>query len=198
MFKTIIVDDEPHASDWLSIHLNEIPDVSILSVENNAEDALRSIKKLKPNLLFLDIEMPFYSGFELLRLVNKAGLHPIVIFTTAYKEYAIKAVKVMAYDYLIKPIDIDELRDCINKLQKSTSIIPRMNLPNLKLIEKLTPREEDVFLLIIEGNSSQEIADSLCIGKATVDSHRKNLLLKTQANNTVELVVWGVTKYFNS
>lgn len=195
-FKTIIVDDEKAATEWLSIQLNEIPQISLLAVENRAEKALESILKLKPDLLFLDIEMPVYSGFQLLHIINQEGLHPVVVFVTAYNKYAIKAIKHMAFDYIHKPIDLDELRECIYRLEKRNLKNQSINIPPLKLVESLTLRETEVFKLLIEGKTSKEIAEELFIGKATVDSHRKNLLLKTQARNTSELVVWGITSFF--
>ena len=195
-FKTIIVDDEEASTYWLSTILTDMPEITLISVENNPVKALESIEKHRPDLLFLDIEMPVYSGFELLRLVRSKGLFPKVVFISGYQQYAIKAIKFLAIDYLLKPIDIDELRACINNLILNHRVVQDIKFPNLKLTDHLTPREEDVLRLMIEGRTSGEIALELFIGKSTVDSHRKSILLKTQAKNSNELVVWAAIDYF--
>ena len=195
-YRTVIVDDEKASTYWLSEVLTEFPQISILSIENSPPKALEIILELKPDLLFLDIEMPVYSGFELLKIINKADLFPKVIFITAYQKYAIRAIKVMAFDYLLKPIDIDELRKCMTKLMSRSHIKAELKIPNIILIESFTPREEEIFRYLVEGMTSQEIAHHLYIGKSTVDSHRKSILLKTQARNSAELIVWGALEYF--
>jgi len=194
--RTFILDDDPSSTDWLSSMLTEIPYISVIAVENNAVKAIKKIIELKPDLIFTDIEMPVYSGFDVIRLINEANRFPKVVFITAYQKYAIKAIKFMAFDYLLKPIDIDELRNTLIKLKIKKNGKSKLHIPELKLIESLTNREEDVLRLLIEGCTSTEISRELFISKSTVDSHRKNILLKTQARNTAELVVWGALDYF--
>ncbi len=175
--RTFILDDDPSSTDWLSSILSEIPYISVIAVENNAVKAVKKIIELKPDLIFTDIEMPVYSGFDVIRLINESNRFPKVVFITAYQKYAIKAIKYMAFDYLLKPIDIDELRNTLHKLKIKKNGKSKLNIPELKLIEPLTNREEDVLRLLIEGCTSAEISRELFIGKSTVDSHRKNILL---------------------
>ena len=188
----IIVDDLYEARERLAQLLFSFEDLEILSKEGIPETAVQKIIKLKPDLLFLDVEMPRMSGFDLLEKINKANVFPAVIFTTAFDHYAIKAIKNKALDYLLKPIDVDELKASINrfKIEKMASKLtyPKFSPP----LECLSKREKEVLQLLIQGKTSQQIADELFISKTTVDTHRQHLLEKTGFKNTAELVVWGV------
>ena len=113
MYKTIIVDDEKGCRDSLEELLKDIPEIAIVAVSNSIASALKAIANFQPQLVFLDIEMPGGSGFELLEKINPINFD--IIFTTAYDKYAIKAIKYSALDYLLKPIDLDELNKAINR-----------------------------------------------------------------------------------
>tara|TARA_R110001599_G_scaffold100004_5_gene256117 strand:- start:3267 stop:3986 length:720 start_codon:yes stop_codon:yes gene_type:complete len=113
--KALIIDDERLARKELTNLLQEYPEIDIVGEAVNAEDALEKINSLKPDLLFLDIQMPEKTGFELLESLDNV---PEVIFTTAYDEYALKAFDFNALDYLLKPIEPDRLKDALNKLLK--------------------------------------------------------------------------------
>ena len=111
--KALIVDDERLARKELTSLLQEYPEIEIVGEAVNAEDAEEKIKTLQPDLLFLDIQMPGKTGFELLQSLESV---PEVIFTTAYDEYALKAFDFNALDYLLKPIETDRLKESITKL----------------------------------------------------------------------------------
>lgn len=111
--KAIIIDDERLARKELTNLLSDYPEIEIIGESHNADHAKKSIEALKPDLIFLDIQMPAKTGFDLL---EELSFVPQVIFTTAYDEYALKAFEVNAFDYLLKPIEKDRLRDCIQKL----------------------------------------------------------------------------------
>lgn len=113
--KAIIIDDERLARKELRNLLEEHSEIEIISESHNAEHAKKNIETLKPDLIFLDIQMPGKNGFELL---EELSYLPQVIFTTAYDEYALKAFEVNAFDYLLKPIEKDRLRDSIEKLKE--------------------------------------------------------------------------------
>ncbi len=115
--KTLIVDDERLARNELRRLLESHDRVEIVGEAANAEEALRLIDELEPELLFLDIQMPGKNGFELLSSIE--GKSPDVIFTTAFDEYAIKAFEYNALDYLLKPIDADRLRDAIGRVEEN-------------------------------------------------------------------------------
>ncbi len=111
--KALIVDDERLARTELKRLLNPFKDIKVVGEAVNADDAIEKIDQLKPDLLFLDIQMPGKSGFELLEELDTV---PTVIFTTAYDEYALKAFEYNALDYLLKPIEPKRLEETITKL----------------------------------------------------------------------------------
>ncbi|NQX96543.1 MAG: response regulator, partial [Flavobacteriales bacterium] len=101
MYKTIIVDDEKGCRDTLENLLKEFPNIEIVAIVNSIALAQETIKNLQPHLVFLDIEMPGGTGFELLEVFNPINFD--IIFTTAYDEYAVNAFDLNAVDYLLKP-----------------------------------------------------------------------------------------------
>ncbi|MEY3324986.1 MAG: hypothetical protein RLZ11_1300 [Bacteroidota bacterium] len=112
--KTLLIDDERLARLELRKLLKEHPSVEVLDEAANVEDALQKIDQLKPDLIFLDIQMPGKTGFDLLAELDRA---PQVIFTTAHHEFALKAFEVNALDYLMKPIEPRRLADAVQKVQ---------------------------------------------------------------------------------
>jgi two-component system LytT family response regulator len=112
--KAIIVDDERLARAELNKLLKEHPEVEVIAEASNVDEALEKIDELNPDLIFLDIQMPGKTGFDLLLELHKT---PHVIFTTAYDEYALKAFQVNALDYLLKPIESNRLAEAIQKLR---------------------------------------------------------------------------------
>ena len=120
MLKTYLLDDEPNCTDVLQVLLGKYcPEVQVTGIFNDPEQALEAIRREKPALLFLDIEMPILNGFELLRQCEPLDFK--VIFTTAYDQYAVKAFKFNALDYLLKPIDKDELSAAVRKAKLAAS-----------------------------------------------------------------------------
>lgn len=118
--KALIVDDERLARKELTSLLQEYQEIEIVGEAVNAEDAEEKINSLKPDLLFLDIQMPGKTGFELLESLDTV---PDVVFTTAYDEYALKAFDFNALDYLLKPIEPDRLKETITKLLNKTNAV---------------------------------------------------------------------------
>jgi two-component system LytT family response regulator len=115
--KAIIVDDEAKARRILESFLIEYcPQVEILAMAEDVPQAFKVIQKLKPDVVFLDIEMPGYNGFQLLDFFEVVDFE--IIFTTAYSEFALRAFQVSAIDYLLKPIQIDQLISAVEKLEK--------------------------------------------------------------------------------
>jgi two-component system LytT family response regulator len=120
MISTIIVDDERLAREGLKTLLKEFSEIEIVAEASNADEALDLIETHKPQLLFLDIQMPEKTGFDLLEEMIET---PFVIFTTAYNEFAIKAFEVNALDYLLKPIQVSRLREAIQRVKKQLTEI---------------------------------------------------------------------------
>jgi len=120
MIKAIIIDDEVHCVDTLSILLSDYcPEVEIMEKCMSAKKGLEAIERLKPELVFLDIEMPVMNGFELLEQFKQIPFS--VIFTTSYDQYAIKAIRFSALDYLLKPIDPKELIELVDAHSSSST-----------------------------------------------------------------------------
>ncbi len=115
--RTLIVDDERLARSELKRLLEHYPRIEVVGEAADADEALRLIDDLQPELLFLDIQMPGKNGFELLSCIE--GKSPDVIFTTAFDEYAIKAFEYNALDYLLKPIDTDRLREAVSRVEEN-------------------------------------------------------------------------------
>jgi len=108
MIKAMIVDDEPYCCETLEIMIeNFCPSISVEAVCLNGEEALGALEKYNPQLVFLDVEMPHMNGFEFLEKVHFVNFG--LIFTTSYDQYAIRAFRFSALDYLLKPIDREEL-----------------------------------------------------------------------------------------
>lgn len=124
--RAIIVDDEVMARQLLAGLIQEnTPEVQILESCEDIPSAVKAINKLKPDLVFLDIEMPGHSGLELLNFFNHDEIDFHIIFTTAYHQYAVQAFKLSAVDYLLKPIEPHELRDAITRYNELEEKISR-------------------------------------------------------------------------
>src|SRR3954467_5010338 len=111
--RAIIIDDERLARSELKKLLTDYPEIEIVAEASNAGEGVEKIENINPDLIFLDIQMPGKTGFDMLSELDKA---PHVIFTTAYDEHALKAFEVNALDYLLKPVEPKRLADAIQKL----------------------------------------------------------------------------------
>lgn len=118
--KTLLIDDEPLALLELQAMLKKHSDIDVIDTAENTLTALEKINALKPQLIFLDINMPGKSGFDLLEDLDDA---PLVVFVTAYDQFAIKAFEVNALDYILKPINPDRLSEAIEKIKKQLSLL---------------------------------------------------------------------------
>ena len=114
MIKAIIIDDELNCIDSLTFDLEKYcKEIEILEACTNPKDGLLAIKKYKPDLVFLDVQMPWMNGFEMLELLDQINF--AIIFTTAYDQFAAKAFRISAIDYLLKPIDVNDLKEAVRK-----------------------------------------------------------------------------------
>src|SRR5215203_5352105 len=118
--RAIIIDDERLARTELRKLLQDYPEVEVVDEAANADEGINKIDSLQPDLVFLDIQMPGKTGFDMLAELERA---PHVIFTTAYDEYALKAFEVNALDYLLKPIEPKRLADAMHKLNNQEAPI---------------------------------------------------------------------------
>ena len=139
MIKAIIIDDEMHCRKTLAILLKEYcPEVQLMVQCSDAENGIEAIENLKPDLVFLDIEMPGMNGFDMLEKFSEIPF--AVIFTTGYDQYAIKAFRFYAIDYLLKPIEPKELINAVHKVrvQKQLPATDQFQM----LLNKMQNREE--------------------------------------------------------
>jgi two-component system LytT family response regulator len=142
--KAIVVDDEEIVRELLKLLLERhCPQVELIGEAHSIESAYREIKEKKPELVFLDIQMPKGDGFSLLKKFDRIFFE--VIFTTSYNEYAIQAIKVQAVDYLLKPYDIKELKSAVQK------VIDRLNLV------QNTRQKDEVFIQIHKNDKVETI-----------------------------------------
>lgn len=139
MIRALLVDDETRAIRALEITLERhCPEIEVIGVASNIEEAYQLIVRLKPELVFLDVNMPRGTGLDLLERIKDTETTR-VIFTTAHEEYAIKAFRLSAIDYLLKPIDKEELITAINRFKESTSGIERIEVLT-ELLERRNPQ----------------------------------------------------------
>ena len=140
MIKALIIDDEEDARQMLNLALQRYcSNVKVLALCESAHEGLDKIETLRPNLVFLDVQMPVMSGFDMLEKVPNPDFE--VIFVTAYNQYAIKAIKFSALDYLLKPIDVEELVCAVKRVAEKTnqkvapyhSLLTNMHLSPKKL-----------------------------------------------------------------
>lgn len=152
--RAIIVDDEKAALTTLEKKINlYCKSIKVVALANSAKEGLQAIQNHKPDLVFLDIEMPWMNGFEMLECVGDK-IDFDVVFVTAYDQYAIKAFKTKAIDYLLKPVDKDDLVECVERLKGETSRFSKRTLTDLKeLIEH--PNSND--RILIHGTDTIEI-----------------------------------------
>lgn len=157
MIRTIIVEDEQKSLDMLAgIIQKHCPELTVVGLGRSVKEGVDLIETLKPELVFLDISMPDGSGFDLLEKVSGSKFE--VIFATASDQYAIKAIKYSASDYLLKPIDIDELLLAVQKVLKRKNAIP--NMENLQfLIQHLKRADESFQKITLPTGNAYEIVN---------------------------------------
>lgn len=150
-YTAIIIDDEIMGAERLQILIEKhCSEISILSVCLKPEIAIEIIKKKKPNIIFLDIEMPNISGFNLLEQVRAEKFQ--CIFTTAYNQYAIDAIRQNALDYLLKPIDVNDLKSAIEKAkEKIDNDRDSLSQATTKLIDYMTKKKNSTFSIPVGG-----------------------------------------------
>jgi two-component system LytT family response regulator len=137
MIKAILIDDERHSCDALKMLLDKCClQVQVAAICHSANEGIKKINDLNPDLVFLDIEMPFMNGFQMLEQLSTIDFE--IIFTTSYDQYAITAFKFSALDYLLKPVDREELEKAVQKVSKK--INPAISQQLEILLQKINQR----------------------------------------------------------
>src|SRR6187549_2364333 len=173
MLKAIIVDDEPYCCESLVTLLREYcPDVEVAGLFHNGKDALDAIRRQSPDLVFLDVEMPKMNGFEMLEQLPSVNFE--IIFTTSYDQYALKAIRFSAIDYLLKPIDREELKKAVEKVkhrfqipvpQQLELLLQKFKQPSNPVNKIALPTIEGLQMIPIETIVSCESDDNYTIIK---------------------------------
>ena len=180
--RAIIVDDEEYSCESLQTLLERYcPEVTVIDTCTSAEAALKSINKYSPDLLFLDIEMPHINGFEMLKQLESVTFQ--LIFTTSYDQYAIKAIRFSALDYLLKPVDREELKGAVEKaIQKMEQPLPQQLNILLQKLSGSSASAQKIALPTMEG--LQMVPVDFIISCAS-DSNYTNIFLKQEKKITV-------------
>lgn len=146
--KAIIIEDEKRAQIYLEALIKSVaPEIEIVAICDDLPSGVMSIRKMNPSIVFLDIEMPKYSGLDIVNFFREEEMNFSIIFTTAYNQYAIQAFKTSALDYLLKPIDAEELSASIKRYVRS-------NKNNFKQITEVNNHlKKDSKIAIPDGNS---------------------------------------------
>ena len=181
MISAIIVDDEPYSCEALATLLERYcPEIKLLDICYSAADALKSIQEQRPQILFLDIEMPYMNGFEMLEKLPELNFK--LIFTTSYDQYAIKAIRFSALDYLLKPVDKDELQKAVQKAitasddplpQQLEILLHKLNHPKVVVNKIAIPTIEGLQMVPVES-----------IIRCEADRNYTNLFLKNKGKIT--------------
>lgn len=126
--RAVLVDDEYYALQNLKFKLSEIDGIEVVGMYEDPGEFLREISKTRPDVVFLDVEMPKMNGFQLLEHILETGQAPQIIFVTAYSHYAVKAFEIDATDYLVKPVDIDRLKQSLSRIKKPIQSTERIKV----------------------------------------------------------------------
>ena len=155
MINAVIIEDEKKSAEVLQqlLHKN-CPEIKVIGVAENVKEAIEVIRNLKPELIFLDVMMPDGSGFDVLEKINNLKFD--VIFTTASEKFAVKAIKFSALDYLLKPIDAEELKAAVKKVIDRKHIVsPEQNLRSL--LENIKKSDEQYSKITLPTGNAYEV-----------------------------------------
>lgn len=187
MIKAIIVDDEKHATEVLEMKLRKLnTGVQVLAKFNQPEAAIEFIRMTAFDILFLDIEMPRINGFDLLRQVSE--FHFDVVFTTAYDQYAIQAFRVSALNYLLKPVQEDELKEVIGQWQQKK--IKQLSQLQMTILQENMMTNAPKERLALPTNEGHEIIEISQVVRCMADTSYTHFLL----SNGQKLVICRTLK----
>jgi len=149
--KTVIIEDETPAREILKHYLKDFPEIDIIAECADGFSGLRTISELKPELVFLDIQMPRLTGFEMIEVMTEK---PVIIFTTAYDQFALRAFELNALDYLLKPFPKERLRSAVKKAFEKIGKVQDESKPAREIIEKLPSSPSSLNRIVVrKGNA---------------------------------------------
>ncbi|MDP4117093.1 MAG: LytTR family transcriptional regulator DNA-binding domain-containing protein [Bacteroidota bacterium] len=156
-YKTIIIDDEKLAREIIKKYLSVFSEFELIAECSNGFDALKRINESHPDIIFLDVQMPKITGFEMLELIEEP---PVIVFTTAFDHYAIKAFEVNAADYLLKPYSLERFTEAVEKAKKRLLHLPEQAKFISKIIETNNSNIEFLQRVIIKDGGEISIIDT--------------------------------------
>jgi two-component system, LytTR family, response regulator len=182
MITAVIIDDEPYCCETLEMMIAKFcPELTVAAVLNSGTEALENLPKLKPQLVFLDIEMPHMNGFEFLERVHFINFG--LIFTTSYDQYAIKAIRFSAMDYLLKPIDREELIQAVAKVSRSLQNPTELQLE--LLLQKFNWPKNPIKKIALPTMDGLQMVEIDSIISCASNSNYTNFILKHDKKLTV-------------
>ena len=205
----VLADDHAILREGLGLLIKSQPDMDIIGEASDGIEALDAVRALAPDLLLIDIAMPNMNGLAATRLVTQSGSKTRVIILSRYEKeaYVHQSLEAGALGYVVKGAPSAELLESIRSVSKGkfylspqvqASVIDsylqqRRDQPSVNEgYEQLSEREKQVFNLLIEGNSSNDIGEVLCISPKTVDKHRANIAKKIGTENPIQMVRYAV------
>jgi NarL family two-component system response regulator LiaR len=207
--RVLVVDDHTIVRDGICALLALSGDMEVVGEAANGGEALKMVRELQPDVVLMDIAMPIMDGLEATRRIHKEFPTTAVLVLTQYddKEYVFPVIEAGASGFISKVAASSELTIGIRAVHQGDSYLsPQVaklliqnyqqagKRANLDPYEQLTERERDVFKLLAEGHTTQEIADMLVITAKTVEGHKTNLMAKLGVHNRVELVKYALRK----
>ena len=201
MLSILIIDDHPLVGDGITMMLRDLQDINIMAICKTGNEALAYLEQKKPDIILLDINLPDTDGLELCTIIKKKNKHTKIIGLTSTNEAGIitQLLANGANGYLLKNMEREELLQAIADVM--TGRIFLSQAANQKILEQfqslsnarknipvLTRREKEILTLLHEGLTGPQIADKLFLSHYTIETHRKNLMQKMNANNTQQLL----------
>lgn len=206
--KILVADDHAVVREGLRQLLNSQPDMEVVGEAEDGREALEKAKSLRPDITILDIAMPRVSGLEAVRLIREAVPDTGIVVLSMHKKeaYVHQVLASGALGYVLKASPSSDVLQAIRAVHRgeyflspqiraeviSTYLESRREKPSVRGYDLLSDREQQVFRLIVEGNSTSDIADVLCISPKTVEKHRANVMKKLGIRDLVALVKYAV------
>jgi DNA-binding NarL/FixJ family response regulator len=185
----IIIDDNKEEMERTN-HLMSLVDGTQLCLKSGYYSGIvHDVVKINPQVLFLEIELNLKDGFQIYNELSLLNFHGKVVVTTRHEHYSIKAIKAGFFDFLLKPIHIEELKATIHRVRANGNNYNSNKQSSDDILVLLSEREKDIVLQLKMGKTSHEIGEILGITKNTVDTHRRKILDKTGFENTNELIM---------
>ncbi len=198
--KIFIVDDHNLFRNGLKFIMEDMDDVEVIAEASNGQEFLELLDVVNPDLVLMDISMPVMNGVEATRigLERKPDLNILILTMFGEDAYYNTMIELGVKGFLLKDAENQELKDGIRTILKGGTYFSQELLLNLIKHRSynnpvtLTRREQEVLALICKGYSNSQISDELHISQRTVERHRSNLLLKTESNNSISLVIYAI------